>query len=343
METGGVYDTADGVLSDMHVASPHERSTCTVCAWIDATDEDGDLMPPRRGGEPGEAGMHKLRIWHTACATPLDLVGMQIWRGAVALCDYLWAHRGSLLQGRHILELGAGCGLVSLLAATGGAQVLLTDAPAAVLHNAMRNVAAAHESVRERVRVRRLDWSQPVSEPLCPARSGRTPADDRAGTAATQLPSGTPFEWGEADAELLRRSELVLCADCIYDVAATEQLLRMLRDLLHALSTGTSCGGAPAFALVSLERRLNFALPTLCEADASAYARFRELLLPLDSAVLCADGSAWQRSDALLVGEQLDTRAVPPSMRGAAGEAAGLGGPAAQHVEIWRLRVVLST
>lgn len=234
------------------------------------------------------------------------------------MCDYLWAHRGRLLRNRVLVELGAGCGLVSLLAAKGGARVLLTDAPPTVLDNAARNVMEADEATRGRVRVRRLDWAEPIAWLL----------------PEPPPPRASAFEWSQADAQLLWMSDLVLCADCVYDVAATEMLLRTVRDLLEALSAACAARGGRAapVALVTLERRLNFALPTLCEADASAYARFRELLLPADAGVVGADGRAWQREGGALVGEQLDLSAVPRSMRGEAGESAALHTAAATHV-----------
>lgn len=312
----------DEVLSDLHVAC-QQGDVSTLCSWIDATDDDGDLILPRRQTAHDDV-VHELTIRHAGSATPLGLVGMQLWRGAVAMCDYLWAHRGRLLRDRVLVELGAGCGLVSLLAARGGACVLLTDAPPAVLDNAAHNMMEADEATRGRVRVRRLDWAEPITRLL------------------PEPPRASAFEWSEADAQLLWTSDLVLCADCVYDVAATEMLLRTVRDLLEALSAASAARGGRAapVALVTLERRLNFALPTLCAADASAYARFRELLLPADAGVVGADGRAWQREGGALVGEQLDLSAVPRSMRGEAGEAAALHTTAAKQVELWRLRVV---
>lgn len=56
-----------------------------------------------------------------------DVLGLDIWPGALALCNYLAVHRG-LVHGRRAIELGAGMGLPGLLAGQLGArECLLTD------------------------------------------------------------------------------------------------------------------------------------------------------------------------------------------------------------------------
>lgn len=58
---------------------------------------------------------------------PSDLLGLDVWPGALSLCNYLATHP-HMVSKRCVLELGAGTGLPGLLAAKLGAQeVLLTD------------------------------------------------------------------------------------------------------------------------------------------------------------------------------------------------------------------------
>lgn len=60
-------------------------------------------------------------------SAPHDLLGLDIWPGALALCNYLAIHP-SLVYGRRVIELGAGMGLPGLLAGQLGAyHSLLTD------------------------------------------------------------------------------------------------------------------------------------------------------------------------------------------------------------------------
>ncbi|XP_060047817.1 protein-lysine methyltransferase METTL21C isoform X2 [Erinaceus europaeus] len=60
----------------------------------------------------------------------IENYGAVVWPAAIALCQYLEEHREELkLQDAKILELGAGPGLVSIVASILGAQVTATDQP----------------------------------------------------------------------------------------------------------------------------------------------------------------------------------------------------------------------
>ena len=57
----------------------------------------------------------------------VDGLGGVVWNGAYKLCAYLEDHPG-LVRGKSVIELGAGCGLPGLFAATlGASSVVLTD------------------------------------------------------------------------------------------------------------------------------------------------------------------------------------------------------------------------
>ncbi|CAM9696108.1 unnamed protein product, partial [Sphacelaria rigidula] len=59
-------------------------------------------------------------------ATPLELVGQQVWSAAFLLGDFVLTHR-ELFAGAQVLELGAGPGLAGLVAARVARRVYLTD------------------------------------------------------------------------------------------------------------------------------------------------------------------------------------------------------------------------
>ena len=59
-------------------------------------------------------------------STTLNLVGRQIWRGALLLADFVLHHGPSLLQGRTVLELASGVGLTSIVAAMFATEVICT-------------------------------------------------------------------------------------------------------------------------------------------------------------------------------------------------------------------------
>lgn len=81
----------------------------------------------------------------------------ELWPSAVALAHYLAEHLN--LAGRHVLELGCGLGLVSVVAALQGAWVLCTDYEEAALVFARQN---ARGNACRRVRFRLMNWCHPA-------------------------------------------------------------------------------------------------------------------------------------------------------------------------------------
>ncbi len=56
----------------------------------------------------------------------MNLVGLQVWRGAFLLNDYILSNNDLFLN-RKVLELGSGTGLTSILASAYSKKVLCTD------------------------------------------------------------------------------------------------------------------------------------------------------------------------------------------------------------------------
>uniref|UniRef100_A0AAG5DM58 Methyltransferase-like protein 22 n=1 Tax=Anopheles atroparvus TaxID=41427 RepID=A0AAG5DM58_ANOAO len=81
-------------------------------------DEDGDLIVERR--KKGAIDIEHRK------STKLDLVGLQIWRGALLLADYI-LHNERKFKQSHILELGSGVGLTSIVASIYAREVICTD------------------------------------------------------------------------------------------------------------------------------------------------------------------------------------------------------------------------
>ena len=217
---------ADVHLSDVHLHCPGSTSaadeisrfafsTDSAETSAAAADGDGDQVLKRR--RAGRSGALKLRH---ALATPLPDVGLQVWRGALLLCDYLLA-RPALVSGATILELGAGCGLCGLLAAGTARRVFVTDNAEGVLANAQANVEL--NGVEAVARVRMLDWAEPVlpSDPTeegAPPSAECHPAGDAAGapSAGARPAAAGPFAWSAEERAELRECNLILAADCVY-------------------------------------------------------------------------------------------------------------------------------
>ncbi|KAM4813997.1 methyltransferase-like protein 22 isoform 5-T5 [Callospermophilus lateralis] len=188
-------------------------------------------------------------------ATPLEDVGKQVWRGALLLADYILFRR-DLFQGRTVLELGAGTGLASIVAATVAQTVYCTDVGADLLAMCQRNVAlnshlaAAGGGV---VKVKELDW---LKDDFC--------TDPEA-----------PFSWSEGDiADLYDHTTVLFAAEVFYDDDLTDALFATLSRLAHRLKNACT-------AILSVEKRLNFTLRHL-DVTCEAYDHFRSSLHALE-------------------------------------------------------------
>ncbi|XP_077629303.1 methyltransferase-like protein 22 isoform X3 [Crocuta crocuta] len=215
------------------------------------TQEEEDTLADGAGeGRPQDI----IRIEHTM-ATPLEDVGKQVWRGALLLADYILFQR-DLFQGRTVLELGAGTGLASIVAATVARTVYCTDVGADLLAMCQRNIAlnghltAAGGGV---IKVKELDWLQ---DDLC-------------------TDPEVPFSWSQEDiSDLYSHTTILLAAEVFYDDDLTDALFTTLSRLAHKLKNACT-------AILSVEKRLNFTLRHL-DVTCEAYEHFRSWLQRLE-------------------------------------------------------------
>lgn len=128
-------------------------------------DADGDLEVKRRKRE-------FIRIEHFQ-STDLRLVGLQVWRGALILADFLFHHRHEFANKR-ILEMGSGVGLSSIAAAIfAKKRIVCTDIDIGGILNLIRdNIKrnAGLMSNEDKIDVMELDFnSTEWSKELCEA------------------------------------------------------------------------------------------------------------------------------------------------------------------------------
>lgn len=134
----------------MHVLEDGRSHSTDVELVIDddeplGTDLDGDLLVPR---------LRKLTIAHSM-ATPLNLVGLQIWMGAFVAIDYL-LHNRKRFRGHRATELGSGTGICACVMDGIFASTIASDVAVPVLEVCLRNVLSNHATTTA---VRMLDWS----------------------------------------------------------------------------------------------------------------------------------------------------------------------------------------
>uniref|UniRef100_A0A480PT34 Methyltransferase-like protein 22 n=2 Tax=Sus scrofa TaxID=9823 RepID=A0A480PT34_PIG len=220
------------------------------------SQEEDDVL----GDEARESSARDvIKIEHTM-ATPLEDVGKQVWRGALLLADYILFRR-DLFQGRTVLELGAGTGLTSIIAATVARTVYCTDVGADLLAMCQRNIALnSHLTATGGgvVKVKELDW---LKDDLC-------------------TDPEVPFSWSEEDvSDLYGHTTVLLAAEVFYDDDLTDAVFKTLSRLAHRLKNA-------CMAVLSVEKRLNFTLRHL-DVTCEAYDHFRSCLRRLEK---LADG-----------------------------------------------------
>lgn len=189
------------------------------------SQEEDDVL----GDEARESSARDvIKIEHTM-ATPLEDVGKQVWRGALLLADYILFRR-DLFQGRTVLELGAGTGLTSIIAATVARTVYCTDVGADLLAMCQRNIALnSHLTATGGgvVKVKELDW---LKDDLC-------------------TDPEVPFSWSEEDvSDLYGHTTVLLAAEVFYDDDLTDAVFKTLSRLAHRLKNA-------CMAVLSVEKR----------------------------------------------------------------------------------------
>ncbi|XP_064406163.1 methyltransferase-like protein 22 isoform X1 [Halichondria panicea] len=207
-------------------------------------DVDGDIEVARRSSL-FENGV--LSIEH-AMSTTLPNVGLQVWRGALLMSDYLLAHSESV-EGAIVLELGAGTGLVSLVAAIAAAQVFCTDTGKEVMEVCQRNVIRNSNEVTGNVLVREINWTQPF---------------------VSSLSDSTIPGWTENDLRQLSMADYIVATDVIYSDKLTDAFLSCLAQLHFKLNKTPTI-------LLAFERRINFTIEDLAPV-APAYNHFMSCL-----------------------------------------------------------------
>lgn len=94
--------------------------------------------------------------------TQVDGLGGEVWAGAFVLCEFLEQRARELVEGRRVVELGAGCGLCGFVAAALGArQVVLTDEyPDLLEGNALKNHQLWQDASSTEVTSAALEWGE---------------------------------------------------------------------------------------------------------------------------------------------------------------------------------------
>ncbi|XP_045612494.1 methyltransferase-like protein 22 isoform X2 [Procambarus clarkii] len=118
-------------------------------------DSDGDLQVTRKKDLDKKEGV--VLIEHQS-ATTLDLVGEQVWRGALFMADFI-LNNPDIFRDAHILEVASGVGLTSIVAAMLAKQVIISDIDRGdILELIDRNIKRNTDLLKASVEVKEIDF-----------------------------------------------------------------------------------------------------------------------------------------------------------------------------------------
>ncbi|XP_061394853.1 methyltransferase-like protein 22 [Musca vetustissima] len=195
-------------------------------------DKDGDLIVPRKKKSDATT-CGTIELQHSE-ATEIKLVGLQVWRGALLLADYIF-HRRDEFKDKTIMELGAGVGLTSLAAALYVKKVVCTDVDIGGILDLIRNNVKLNSKLCDtsKIDVMEYDFMKPESE------------------YSRQL------------LKAIDESDIVVAADVIYDDDLTNAFIKVI----DAIFQREQISGRKKEIFVALEKRYVF---TFSEMDAVA-------------------------------------------------------------------------
>lgn len=216
--------TEGNVISEFPFLLPKAGSSATY-----DDDDDLDIERPQK---------EVIKIEHSS-KTKIALVGLQVWRGAFLLGDWL-IHLGlkGELTNRSVLELGAGTGLTSFVAALYAKKVICTDINmGGILDLIKLNAKYNKKLVKSQFKVMPLDF--------------------------------TDTAWSPALLTEVKQSSIIIAADVIYDDDLTAAFVSTIQKILNT--------EPPKTLYMVLEKRYVFTIEHL-DSVAPCYETFLTLL-----------------------------------------------------------------
>ncbi|TPX58658.1 hypothetical protein SpCBS45565_g07944 [Spizellomyces sp. 'palustris'] len=207
------------------------------------------------------SGISPLIIEHEM-ATPLSCVGLQVWSGALLLCDYILSQSDNIFTpATTVLELGCGTGLVAAVAGRACGRVYATDLDSlGVLELCCRNLEL--NDVKDRVKVKQLD----LLDNHCPLFKELDASNDIDQVPILNAADSVPYLWTSADVQdFMANCTILLAADIIYEDTVTFALIRRLWTLLSPTTNNQ-----PRILYLALEKRVQFSVD---EQEVAAPAR----------------------------------------------------------------------
>ena len=231
-------------------------------------DSDGDMCVKQMKYQRNNENIIPLTIKHSN-STNLDNVGKQIWNGALLLADYIL--NKECFNDSFCIELGSGVGLSSIVASLKVKHIFVTDYSGDILQVCHDNIKDndinpnSQGGLENVFSVKKLVWNR--FEQGNYANLNKNFHD----YLLKNEDSNTQFQWVEKDIIILKKTDFIFIADCIYDNELTDCLFSTL------LSLVMSSEKEEVAVIFTIEKRINFTLADL-DIKAPAYDYFRQKL-----------------------------------------------------------------
>ena len=231
-------------------------------------DSDGDMCVKQMKYQRNSENIIPLTIKH-ANSTNLDNVGKQIWSGALLLADYILNEE--CFNDSFCIELGSGVGLSSIVASLKVKHIFVTDYSDNILQLCQDNIKDnnvnpnSQRALENVFSVKKLDWNRFKQGNYANLNKNFHNYLLKNGDSNTQ------FQWVEKDIVMLKKTDFIFTADCIYDNEITDCLFSTL------LSLVMSSEKEEVAVIFTIEKRINFTLADL-DVKAPAYDYFRQKL-----------------------------------------------------------------
>ncbi|XP_068220872.1 methyltransferase-like protein 22 isoform X2 [Palaemon carinicauda] len=155
---GEAINGSSAILSRFVFMNPIFKNKMKLSDTKDVNvDSDGDLQVLRK--DQISSRKEEALLIEQQNETTLDLVGEQVWGGALYLADFI-LHNPDVFAGKHVLELASGVGLTSIVAAMFAKQVTVTDVDRGdILQLIKRNLNRNSHLVSADTEVREIDFT----------------------------------------------------------------------------------------------------------------------------------------------------------------------------------------
>ncbi|XP_075251648.1 methyltransferase-like protein 22 isoform X2 [Convolutriloba macropyga] len=218
-------------------------SNCIIrLSKIGDTDEDSAMRNTRTGSSVAGPVANEVCYVRHKMETTLNDVGLQVWNGALLMCDYILQNQ-QMFKGTKVLELGAGTGIVSIILSSICDQVICSDKDEQIVSTSEEN----------------LNNNNHLRSPCCKVEC-------------------TVIDWMKPENiefEILKNLNVIVACDVAYDSDISDHFVSCLLKICSELFRNSSRKNLHLF--LAIEKRMVFCSNDI-EPSFPAFTYFEEIL-----------------------------------------------------------------